>query len=141
MSELVPETDYSMKIGELATASGLSVDTIRFYEKQGLLPSPKRSASNYRLYSSDAPRRLVFIRKARDLGFTLQEIGQLLELSEDRQAGAGDVKERAQAKLQDLDRRIADMQAMRESLQRLVSACSGRGDTDHCPILAALAED
>ena len=137
----LPETKKEMKIGELATRSGLSVDTIRFYEKQGLLPSPRRSASNYRLYSSDAPRRLVFIRKARDLGFTLQEIGQLLRLSEDRHAGAADVKDRAMAKLDDLDRRIAEMKAMRESLQRLVGACSGLGDTDHCPILAALAED
>lgn len=130
-----------MKIGELAAMSGLSVDTIRFYEKQGLIPPPQRTDANYRMYDADTPRRLVFVRKARDLGFTLQEIGQLLALSEDGHAGAGDVKERAQAKLGDLDRKIAEMQEMRRSLEKLVSACSGRGQRRACPILAALADD
>ena len=120
--------------------SGLSVDTIRFYEKQGLIPPPRRTDSNYRMYDVDTPRRLVFIRKARDLGFTLQEIGQLLELSEDGHAGAGDVKERAQAKLGDLDRKIAEMQEMRRSLEKLVMACSGHGPSQECPILAALTD-
>lgn len=129
-----------MKIGELASSAGLSVDTIRFYEKQGLIPPPQRTDTNYRMYDADTPRRLIFIRKARDLGFTLQEIGQLLALSEDGQAGAIDVKDRAQAKLGDLDRKIAEMQEMRRSLERLVSACSGRGIRKECPILAALAE-
>lgn len=131
----------SMKIGELASLSGLSVDTIRFYEKQGLIPSPRRTDANYRMYDADTPRRLIFIRKARDLGFTLQEIGQLLALSEDSRAGAGDVKERSQAKLAELDRKIAEMQAMRRSLEKLVSSCSGQGPSHDCPILAALTDD
>lgn len=130
-----------MKIGELATLSGLSIDTIRFYEKQGLIPPPQRTDANYRIYDGDTPRRLVFIRKARDLGFTLQEIGQLLALSEDSQAGASDVKGRAQAKLTELDRKIAEMKAMRRSLEKLVSACSGHGPSHDCPILAALTDD
>jgi MerR family copper efflux transcriptional regulator len=129
-----------MKIGELASLSGLSVDTIRFYEKQGLIPSPRRTDANYRMYDADTPRRLIFIRKARDLGFTLQEIGQLLALSEDTHAGASDVKERAEAKLGELDRKISEMKAMRRSLERLVSACSGHGPSYECPILAALAD-
>lgn len=99
------KTDRSlMKIGELSALSGLSIDTIRFYEKQGLIPPPRRTDTNYRMYDADSPRRLIFIRKARDLGFTLQEIGQLLALSEDGHAGAGDVKERAKAKLSDVGR-------------------------------------
>lgn len=130
-----------MKIGELASLSSLSVDTIRFYEKQGLIPPPQRTDTNYRMYDADTPRRLIFIRKARDLGFTLQEIGQLLALSEDGHAGAGDVKERAQAKLGDLDRKIAEMQEMRRSLEKLVKACSGSGPRRTCPILAALADE
>lgn len=129
-----------MKIGELALRSGLTVDTIRFYEKQGLLPLPSRSAANYRQYDESVPQRLAFIRKARDLGFTLQEIADLLDLSQNRLAGAADVKERALAKLQDLDRRIAEMQTMRQSLERLVHACPGEGPQDGCPILAALTE-
>lgn len=130
-----------MKIGELAALSGLSVDTIRFYEKQGLVPPPRRTQSNYRMYDADTPRRLVFIRKARDLGFTLGEIAQLLALSEDHRAGAADVKQRAQSKLQDLERRIAEMEQMRRSLKKLVTACSGRGPRANCPILAALTDD
>jgi MerR family copper efflux transcriptional regulator len=134
-------TPSLMKIGELATLSGLSVDTIRFYEKQGLIPSPQRTDSNYRMYDEDTPRRLIFIRKARDLGFTLQEIGQLLTLSEDSQAGASDVKERAQAKLAALDRKISELKAMRRSLEKLVITCSGHGPSHDCPILAALTEN
>lgn len=133
-------TSQEMKIGELSSLSGLSIDTIRFYEKQGLIPPTRRTESNYRMYDTSTAQRLIFIRKARDLGFTLQEIGQLLALSEDHSAGAGDVKKRAQEKLRDLDRRIAEMEEMRRSLERLVSACSGKGDRAHCPILAALAD-
>jgi MerR family copper efflux transcriptional regulator len=133
-------TPHPLRIGQLAALSGLTIDTIRFYEKQGLIPSPRRSRSNYRVYDQQAVSRLVFIRKARDLGFTLQEIAQLLALSEDREAGAGDVKERAQDKLADLDRRIAEMQRMRASLEKLVHACSGHGPRENCPILAALTD-
>ena len=141
MKDDLREIPRSMKIGELAATSGLSVDTIRFYEKQGLLRSPKRTAANYRVYDVQARQRLVFIRKARDLGFTLQEIGQLLNLSEDNLAGAGDVKQRAQQKLDDLDRRITEMQAMRRSLEALVRACPGQGPKERCPILAAFATE
>lgn len=141
MLKMTTKDKPTMKIGELATLSGLSVDTIRFYEKQGLLSPPRRTDSNYRVYDSEAPRRLIFIRKARDLGFTLQEIGQLLALSEDGLAGSRDVKERAQSKLDDMDRKIAEMQDMRQSLQRLVKACTGEGTRNHCPILAALTNE
>lgn len=130
-----------MKIGELSSASGLSVDTIRFYEKQGLIPAPRRTESNYRMYDPATPRRLAFIRKARDLGFTLSEIGQLLALSEDHHAGAGDVRERALEKLHDLDHKLAEMQRMRMSLGKLVEACSGEGPGEDCPILSALIEE
>lgn len=130
----------NMRIGELAELSGLSIDTIRFYEKQGLIPAPRRTESNYRVYGPDTLRRLVFIRKARDLGFTLSEVAQLLALSEDHSAGAGDVRERARDKLRDLDRRLTEMQAMRHSLSKLVEACSGEGPGQTCPILAALTE-
>jgi len=130
-----------MKIGQLAELSGMSIDTIRFYEKQGLIPPPERTRSNYRSYPEGTERRLVFIRKARNLGFTLQEIGQLLTLSEDCQAESRDVRERAQQKLRDLDARIQEMERMRQSLARLVQACSGHGPRSQCPILEALSDD
>lgn len=133
------DPNREIKIGELSARSGMSVDTIRFYEKQGLIPPPRRTESNYRMYGADTPRRLVFIGKARDLGFTLAEIAQLLSLSEDHNAGAADVKQRASEKLRDLDRRLAEMREMRNSLSLLVDACSGAGPGESCPILAALA--
>lgn len=141
MPEATTKAKKGMKIGELAALSRLSVDTIRFYEKQGLVPAPLRTAANYRLYNADTPRRLVFIRKARDLGFTLSEIAGLLQLAEDHTAQAGDVKERAEGKLRDLKRRIREMEQMRRSLEKLVHACSGEGPGATCPILAALTED
>ncbi len=129
-----------MKIGQLAELSGMSIDTIRFYEKQGLIPAPERTRSNYRSYPDGTERRLVFIRKARNLGFTLQEIGQLLTLSEDCHAESRDVRERAEQKLRDMDARIQEMERMRQSLARLVQACSGHGPRSQCPILEALSD-
>ncbi len=129
-----------MKIGELSQQSGLSIDTIRFYEKQGLLPPPRRTAANYRHYDPETVRRLVFIRRARDLGFTLHEIAELLALSEHQEADAGAVRDAARAKVEDLERRIHDLQEMRRALERLVRACSGHGPRSHCPILDALTE-
>lgn len=129
-----------MKIGELARQSGLPIDTIRFYERQGLVPPPARTSSNYRQYQPEVCRRLRFIRKARELGFTLEEIGELLELSEASWEDAGAVLERAQAKLHQLEERIREMQGMKKSLERLVQACSGHGPRAECPILEALLE-
>ena len=130
-----------MKIGELSTLSGVPIDTIRYYERQGLLPLPQRTRSNYRAYPPGATRQLVFIRRAQDLGFTLKEIADLLVLSQDHQADAGAVRQSVQEKLEILNHRIQSMLEMKKSLEQLVKACSGLGPRSSCPILEALAGD
>lgn len=130
-----------MTIGQVAKASGVGVETIRFYEREGLLPRPPRTGSGYRTYPEDTPRRLHFIKRARDLGFTLHEIVELLNLSDRGQGEAALVRDRAQHKLADLERRIRDLERMRSTLQHLVHCCDGRQPLSECPILEALEED
>jgi MerR family copper efflux transcriptional regulator len=127
-----------MKIGELSEQSGLSCDSIRFYERRGLLSLPSRTPSGYREYSSEAVQRLTFVRKARELGFTLKEVAQLMTLALDQGAGAKDVHTQALLKMSELDRRISALQEIRENLRRLVEACGGEGIRSQCPILEAL---
>lgn len=127
-----------MTIGQVAKSSGVGVETIRFYEREGLLPRPPRTDSGYRTYPEDTPRRLHFIKRARDLGFTLHEIVELLNLSDRGQGEASLVRDRASAKLADLERRIRDLERMRSTLQHLVHCCDGRQPLAECPILEAL---
>ena len=128
-----------MKIGELAKAAEIGVETIRFYEKEGLLPGTPRTGSGYRDFGPESLRRLRFIRRARDLGFTLQEIAQLLTLAEDRSADAGLIRERAVEKIADIEGRIQSLERVKSSLQRLVDTGSGADIARaECPILEAL---
>lgn len=130
----------SLRIGQLAKASGLGVETIRFYEREGLLAAPPRTATGYRQYSPQAVDRLRFVRRAKDLGFTLAEIRQLLGL----QTGEGrksEVKALTQSKLDKIDRKIEGLQRMRSALSELEAQCSGRGSIKGCPIIEALTED
>ncbi len=127
-----------LTIGRLARQSGVGVETIRFYERQGLLPPPARTTANYRIYPEQEVRRLHFIRRAKALGFTLREIRELLELRHRTGAEKGEVRQRAEAKIADLDRRIAELERIRAALQHLVSACDGHGPASDCPILEAL---
>jgi len=130
-----------MKIGELAKRSEVPIDTVRYYEREGLIPPPVRRASGYRDYLEVDVDRLRFMRRAKNLGFTLHEIRDLLSLT----AMAGDdmaaLKSHAQAKLQDVDERIRALTKMRDALGALVHACPGHGALERCPILAALSED
>jgi len=135
------ESTTSFSIGAVAKRASVAIDTIRFYEREGLLPEPKRRASGYRHYDDAAVRQLRFIRRAKALGFTLQEIRELLALSRDRQHGVKAVKRRALERLQTIDARIAELQRVRDGLAELVAACPGRGAPQHCPILRALGED
>jgi MerR family transcriptional regulator, copper efflux regulator len=128
----------SLTIGAIARAVGVPIDTIRYYEREGLLPEPKRRASGYRDYDQGAVLRLRFIRRAKDLGFTLEEIRDLLALSTDRHSGVGGVKERAEKRLDAIDQRIAELQRVRDGLAELVDACPGHGSPEECPILNAL---
>ena len=133
-------TQTSLTIGRIAQSAGVAIDTIRFYEREGLLPEPRRRASGYREYDEGAVSRLRFIRRAKDLGFTLDEIRELLALSADRHGGVEGVRERAAARLKAIDERILELQRVRDGLSELVDACPGHGAPEDCPILKALAE-
>jgi len=133
-------TQASLTIGRIAQSAGVAIDTIRFYEREGLLPAPRRRPSGYREYDQATVARLRFIRRAKDLGFTLDEIRELLALSADRHVGVEGVRERAAARLLAIDERIAELQRVRDGLSELVDACPGHGAPEDCPILKALAE-
>ena len=133
-------TQAALTIGRVAQSAGVAIDTIRFYEREGLLPEPRRRPSGYREYDQGTVARLRFIRRAKDLGFTLEEIRELLALSADRHGGVEGVRERAAARLQAIEERIAELQRVRDGLSELVEACPGHGAPEDCPILKALAE-
>ncbi len=126
-----------MNIGEAAKASGVSAKMIRYYEEIKLIPPSDRTASGYRSYSQSDIHRLQFVRRARDLGFQVAEISELLALWGDRSRKSSDVKKVAQKHIVDLQQRIQDMQEMADTLQTLVSCCAGDGRPE-CPILEGL---
>jgi Cu(I)-responsive transcriptional regulator len=125
-------------IGALAEATGTKVETIRYYERIGLLPEPGRTRSNYRSYSEVHLGRLSFIRRARDLGFTLEQIRALLELSESRNSDCGTVDAIAQDHLRDVERKIADLKALRRELRDLIGQCQ-KGAIAECRIIGSLS--
>jgi len=128
-----------LKIGELAQRAGVNVDTVRYYERSGLLPAPARRPSGYRAYDADTVRRLRFIRRAKGLGFTLGEIEALLAISAQRDVRA--VKRATQRKLADVEQRLTELRRVRDALAGLVEHCPGHGRADACPILAALNDE
>src|SRR5688572_30504710 len=127
----------TMTIGRLAKQAGVNIDTIRYYERNGLIPEAARRASGYREYELSDVERLRFILRAKDLGFTLAEIGELLSLSADRDVRG--VKRRAEQRLAQVERKIKELQRVRRGLKTLIDACPGHGDLDRCPIVAALS--
>lgn len=127
-----------LRVGEVAQGAAVNLQTIRYYERQGLLPKPPRSASNYRLYSVDAVRRVRFIKRAQGLGFTLNEIKELLSLRATPRMRCADVRKRAEVKVQDIEGRVRTLRAMRRALSKLVDECSGKGPITECPILEAM---
>lgn len=131
----------SLTIGTVAKRAGVAIDTIRYYEREGLLPEPLRRASGYRSYDETAVRRLRFIRRAKELGFTLEEIRDLLALSSNRSGGVKAVRKRAEQRLASIDARIDELMRIRNGLQQLIEACPGHGDPQTCPILRALADE
>lgn len=128
-----------MTIGTLAERSSVGVETIRYYEREGLLPKPARSSSGYRVYPDDAVERVRFIRRAKDLGFTLEEIGELLALKVTHGKSCRSVRDRALAKLGDIDGKMNDLRRMRRALSALVERCSGEEGIDDCTILDAIS--
>ena len=127
-----------MQIGDASRLSGVSAKMIRHYESIGLVPKPARRASNYRDYGDDDVHRLGFVRRARDLGFSIEEIRDLLRLWGDKDRASADVRAVATAHIADLDSRIDRLREMRATLDKLVCACGGN-DRPHCPIIESLA--
>lgn len=128
-----------MNIGEAARASGVSAKMIRYYEDVGMLPAAARTESGYRVYSQSDVHRLHFVRRARDLGFSVKEIGDLLSLWSDRSRKSADVKRIANAHIAALEQKIQELRQMSSTLQTLVDCCAG-DDRPDCPILAGLEE-
>ncbi len=127
-----------MNIGQAASASGVSAKMIRYYEDIGLVPKPARTDSNYRVYGEDEVHILRFVKRARTLGFSIEETGTLLGLWRDKSRASAEVRDIAQAHIAELETRIAELEGMRRTLQHLVHCCSGDNRPD-CPILDDLA--
>jgi len=128
----------TLTIGALAKAAGIGVETVRFYERKGLIPEPPRTRSGYRQYPRDTVDRVKFIRRAKGLGFTLREISELLDLRVDEVAACGSVEAQAREKLEQVAGKIEALQLIETALQNLVEACKAREPTSACPILEEL---
>src|SRR5712691_7750972 len=129
-----------LSIGQVARRAGVGVETVRFYEREGLLEEPPRRASGYRQYSEHVVTRLHFIKRAQKLGFSLKEITELLQLRVDAQTSCDEVKQRTEAKIAEVERKLVELQRMRQALLQVHSLCTGQGPTGHCPMLEALAQ-
>ncbi len=127
-----------LSIGQVARQAGVGVETIRFYEREGLLEEPPRLASGYRQYPEQVITRLHFIKRAQKLGFSLKEISELLLLRVGSQTSCEEVKQRTEAKIAEVERKLVELQRMRQALLQVASLCTGQGPTGHCPMLDAL---
>lgn len=130
-----------MKIGELAEWVGVSVQTVRYYERRGLLPEPGRAPSGYREYGPSDVRRLGFVLRAKELGFTLSEIGELLDLRLRPGTTADDVRANALGKLEATRAKMRDLKRIAEALERLISTCDAHGAPEACALMHALEAD
>jgi len=130
-----------LTIGQVARLARVGVETVRFYEREGLLQEPARRASGYRQYPEDVIARLRFIRRAKELGFSLKEIRELLALRVDPETTCAEVRSRAEAKIADVEEKIQALQRIRKALVKLTGVCRGRGPTSECPILDALDKE
>jgi MerR family mercuric resistance operon transcriptional regulator len=128
-------------IGQLAKRTGVTVETIRFYEKRGLVAAPQRSDAGYRRYGPETVKRIRFIQRAKELGFTLSDIGELLALRQEPGSGCADIKLRATYKIEQVDQKMADLARIRAALARMILKCTGRGSLSECPILEELELD
>ncbi len=127
-----------LTIGRLAKQAGVNVETVRFYERRGLLPRPPRSASGYRLFPAEAERRLKFIRRAQELGFSLAEVAELLSLRVSRRTTSAEIRARAEAKIADIEAKMKSLESIKETLGKLTKVCDGCGPVAQCPILESL---
>jgi DNA-binding transcriptional MerR regulator/copper chaperone CopZ len=128
-----------LTIGELARQTGVGVETVRFYESEGLLVKPEKPLGSIRTYPQEAIDRLSFVHQAKNIGFTLREIRDLIALRDDPDADAAAVRGRTMAKLADVEEKVEQLERMRATLRDLLSHCPGRGDLGSCPIMQALS--
>jgi len=130
----------TLTIGRLAKKSGVHVETIRYYERCGIIPRPPKPSLGYRCYPADTVARIRFVKNAQKLGFSLKEIAELLELRVDPDSTCDDVRQQAEVKLADISDKIRALQRMKVTLVGLVKACHNSTPTEACPILGALEE-
>lgn len=130
-----------MNIGQLATLAGVPTATVRYYERRGLIAKAPRSGAGYRKYGPDTARRLRFIKRAQELGFSLEDVGELLALRVDDPAACPQVEAKTREKIAQVERMIRELSRMHEVLERLAASCRTRAPTAECPILEALLEE
>ena len=126
-----------MKIGELSKATGTNIETVRYYERIGLLPAPDRTAANYRSYGEPHRARLAFVRHSRELGFTIQEVRSLLDLSDHPDRACGEANAIAERRLSDVTEKIAQLEALKTELSRMTAECAG-GRVSACKVIEVL---
>ncbi|MFQ5442278.1 MAG: heavy metal-responsive transcriptional regulator [Thermodesulfobacteriota bacterium] len=131
----------NLTIGRLAATAGVNVQTVRYYERRGLLMPAGRKASGYRLYGADSVRRIKFIRRAKELGFTLDEIKGLLDLRVESPSSCAKVKKKASEKLEVVEERIKALKSVKRVLKGLVDSCEKRRSTEECPILKTIEKE
>ena len=127
-----------MTIGQLARTASVNIQTVRYYERRGLIPKPRRTKSGYRQYGEPTIGRIRFIKRAQDLGFSLKEISDLLALRVRHETACGPVERKAQAKIVLVEEKIGQLEGIKKALERLVQACQAREPTSDCPILEEL---
>ncbi len=130
--------ERTLKTGEVANQAGVNVETLRYYERRGILKEPHRGQSGYREYPVEAVHVVRFIKRAQELGFSLNECEELLLLRDDDSRACADVRDAALTKVDDIDAKIRDLRRMKKALARLVESCTGEVSTRDCPILEAL---
>lgn len=128
----------TITIGKLAKKTNVNIETVRYYERLGLLVEPERTESGYRLYAEEEVARLRFIKRAQELGFSLKEIQDLLTLRVDQNTSCSQVKQRAEGKLADIDAKMKDLERIRRALEHITVMCTGQGPITSCPILDAM---
>ena len=129
-----------LTIGKAARLAGVGVETLRFYERKGLIPRPPTPPFGPRIYPMETVKRIRFIRRAKELGFSLREVAELLSLRADPEATCGDVRRKAEEKIAEMEARIRTLEKMKQALSRLAASCKGAGPVRECPILDAMEE-
>ena len=129
----------TLRTAQVAKLAGVNVETLRFYERKGILPQPPRRSSGYREYPPETVERVRFIKRAQELGFSLKEVQDLLDLKERAGARSGRIRRVAEGKLEEIEQKIRDLEAMKKSLAALLSACDGKKPIASCPIIESLS--